>query len=153
MQPSLPKTLTKTPIHVPCKERSVSPSLFYLYVGNLVKKCRPQSMIAACISLICQNYVSFKCCWVCLISVQVSKYGIQLPKFTVGLVFPLLSRVFVTAVYAAISKKVVIVNSRILEPKGTLGIVVMSDNAPAKVVTVWLWHYDEPALDILQSQC
>ena len=24
----------------------------------------------------------------------------------------------------------------------------MSDNAPAKVVTVWPWHYDEPALYI-----
>ena len=26
----------------------------------------------------------------------------------------------------------------------------MCDNAPAKVVTVWLWHYDEPALHIMQ---
>ena len=41
----------------------------------------------------------------------------------------------------------------ILEPKGTLGIVIMSDNAPAKFVTVWPWHYDEPALYIMQSQC
>ena len=31
-----------------------------------------------------------------------------------------------------------------MEPKGTLGIVIISDNAPAKVVTVWPWHYDEP---------
>ena len=29
----------------------------------------------------------------------------------------------------------------ILEPKGTLGTVIMSDNASAKVVTVWPWHY------------
>ena len=36
-----------------------------------------------------------------------------------------------------------------MEPKGTLGIVVMSDDAPAKVVTVWPWHYDEPALYLL----
>ena len=27
------------------------------------------------------------------------------------------------------------------EPKGTLSIVIMNDNAPAKVVTVWPWHY------------
>ena len=53
----------------------------------------------------------------------------------------------------AISKKVVIVNSRILEPKGTLGMVIMSDNVPAKVTTVWPWHYDEPALYIMQGQC
>ena len=50
-------------------------------------------------------------------------------------------------------KKIVIVNRRILEPKGTLGTVIMSDNRPAKVFTVWPWHYDEPALYILQSQC
>ena len=25
----------------------------------------------------------------------------------------------------------------VLEPKGTLGTVIMSDNAPAKVVSVW----------------
>ena len=41
----------------------------------------------------------------------------------------------------------------ILKPKGTLGIVIMSDNAPAKVVTVWPWHYDEPALYIMQILC
>ena len=29
----------------------------------------------------------------------------------------------------------------ILEPKGTLGTVIMSDNTPAKVVVVWLCHY------------
>ena len=29
---------------------------------------------------------------------------------------------------------------------------VVSDNAPAKFVTVWLWQY-EPALYIMQSQC
>ena len=38
----------------------------------------------------------------------------------------------------------------ILGPKGTLGTVKMSDNAPVKVVTVWPCHYDEPALYILQ---
>ena len=43
--------------------------------------------------------------------------------------------------------------SLILEPKITLGIVILSDNAPAKVVTVWPWHYDKPALYSLQSQC
>ena len=57
-----------------------------------------------------------------------------------------------TQACAAISKKVAIVNSRIVEPKGTMGIVIMSGNAPAKVVTVWPRHYDEPALYILQSQ-
>ena len=52
--------------------------------------------------------------------------------------------------YIYISEKVVIVNSRILEPKGTLGIVIYtSDKAPAKVVTAWPWHYDEPAIHIL----
>ena len=30
-----------------------------------------------------------------------------------------------------------------MEPKGTFGIVIMNDNAPAKVVTIWPWHYDE----------
>ena len=39
------------------------------------------------------------------------------------------------------------------EPKGTLGIVVLSDNAPAKVVTTWPWQYDEPAVYVMQSQC
>ena len=29
-----------------------------------------------------------------------------------------------------------------------LWVQSMSDNAPAKVVTVWPWHYDEPALYI-----
>ena len=53
----------------------------------------------------------------------------------------------------AISKKVIIVNSRYWKTKGTLGIVIMSDNAPAKVVTVSPWHYGEPALYIMQSQC
>ena len=40
-----------------------------------------------------------------------------------------------------------------LEPKGTASTVIMTDNAQAKVVTVWPWHYDEPALFIMQSQC
>ena len=31
--------------------------------------------------------------------------------------------------------------SLILEPKGTLGTVIISDNAPVKVVTVLPWHY------------
>ena len=34
----------------------------------------------------------------------------------------------------------------ILEPKGTLGTVIMSDNTPVKTVTVWLWRYIKPAL-------
>ena len=60
----------------------------------------------------------------------------------------------VSIVYTAVSKKVVIVNSRrILEPKGTLGRAIISDNALAKVATLWPWHYDEPALYILQIQC
>ena len=33
-----------------------------------------------------------------------------------------------------------------MEPKGTVGTVIMSDNAPAKIVTVWPWHYGGPAL-------
>ena len=33
------------------------------------------------------------------------------------------------------------------ESKGTLDTVItVSDYAPAKVVTVWPWHYNEPAL-------
>ena len=47
--------------------------------------------------------------------------------------------------YTAISKTVVcpnvIVDSRILEPKRTLGMVIMSNNTAAKVVVVWLCHY------------
>ena len=39
-----------------------------------------------------------------------------------------------------------------LEPKGTLGIVIMSNNAPVKVLAVWPWHYGEPALYIMESQ-
>ena len=53
----------------------------------------------------------------------------------------------------AILKKVDIVNSRYWGRKELWVTVIMSDNAPATVVTVWLWHYDEPALYILQSQC
>ena len=34
----------------------------------------------------------------------------------------------------------------ILEPKETLVQSLMSDNAPAKTVTVSLWRYDKPAL-------
>ena len=34
----------------------------------------------------------------------------------------------------------------ILEPKGAVGIVIMSDNTPTKLITVWPWHRDEPAL-------
>ena len=37
----------------------------------------------------------------------------------------------------------------ILEPKGTVGTVIMSDNTPAKVAIVWPWHYDDPALYIM----
>ena len=40
----------------------------------------------------------------------------------------------------------------IVEPNGTLGIVIMSDSAPAKIVTVWPWHYDEPVIYIMESQ-
>ena len=40
----------------------------------------------------------------------------------------------------------------IVEPNGTSGIVIMSDSAPAKVVTVWPWHYDEPVIYIMESQ-
>ena len=36
-----------------------------------------------------------------------------------------------------------------MEPKGTVGIVIMNDNTTAKFITVWLWHHDEPALYIL----
>ena len=32
------------------------------------------------------------------------------------------------------------------------GTVILSDNESARVVTVWPWHYDEPALCIMQSQ-
>ena len=40
--------------------------------------------------------------------------------------------------YTAVSKKVVIVNSRsILEPKEILGSVIMSDNTPAKGVLLY----------------
>ena len=57
-------------------------------------------------------------------------------------------------VYIAISKKVVIVNSQILVlTERDFGYSIISDNMPVKVVTVWPLHYDEPALDILQSQC
>ena len=44
----------------------------------------------------------------------------------------------------------------ILEPKGTLGTVIMSDNTPAKVVVVWLCHYIinlHSTKIIVQSQC
>ena len=51
--------------------------------------------------------------------------------------------------YTAISKKVFQSQWSILEPKGTLGVVITTDNATAKVVTVWPWHYGEPA--VLQS--
>ena len=33
----------------------------------------------------------------------------------------------------------------ILKPRGTLGTVIASNNVPTKV-TVWLWHYLEPAV-------
>ena len=41
-----------------------------------------------------------------------------------------------------------------MELKGTLGIhvVIMSDKVPARFVAFRLWHYDEPALYIVQSQ-
>ena len=39
----------------------------------------------------------------------------------------------------------------ILEPKGAVGIVIMSDNTPAKFITVWPWHHDERALYILSK--
>ena len=35
-----------------------------------------------------------------------------------------------------------------LKPKGTVGIVIMSDNTLVKFITVWPWHHDEPALSI-----
>ena len=34
-------------------------------------------------------------------------------------------------------------NSGWMELKGTLGVVVMSDNLPATFVAVWSCHYDE----------
>ena len=42
-----------------------------------------------------------------------------------------------------------------LELKETLGTVMVSDNAPAKIIILYdvPWHYDEPALYIFQSQC
>ena len=41
--------------------------------------------------------------------------------------------------YSYLKKKLSL--SIVNEPKGTLSIVIMNDNAPAKVVTVWPWHY------------
>ena len=40
----------------------------------------------------------------------------------------------------------------ILEPKRTVGTVIMSDNVTAKVVAVWPCHCDEHALNIMQNQ-
>ena len=46
----------------------------------------------------------------------------------------------------AFSKKVVIVNSQYRNRKELWVQSLMTDNAPAKVVTVWPWRYDKPAL-------
>ena len=55
-------------------------------------------------------------------------------------------------VFTATSEKAVIGNSRYWNRKGLRGAVIMSYNAPAKFITVWPWHYGEPARYIMQSQ-
>ena len=46
--------------------------------------------------------------------------------------------------YTAISKKVVVVNNRYWNRNGLRVQSLMSDNAPAQVVTVLPWRYDKP---------
>ena len=56
-------------------------------------------------------------------------------------------KTYVTFCCTAISNQVVIVRSRYWNRKGLWVQSLMSDNAPAKTVTVWLWRYDKPALE------